>query len=77
MDLVNWKKALVWECKGLIERRYYSVGTAMGKIWDRNYSRISCSVEIDVEELRFLFWSEGFDELEDFEKEIIDRYERD
>lgn len=77
MNLVDWKNALVWECKGLIERKYYSVDSAMEKIWDRNYSRIACSDEVDVEELRCLFWNEGFDKLEDFEKEIVERYERD
>ncbi|MGL4999704.1 MAG: hypothetical protein ACRC5T_12105 [Cetobacterium sp.] len=75
MLLEEWNRKLVSQSKKLIKDSYYMVDTAMEKVWDRNYDSIVCDDEIEIEEIRSIFWSEGFDELEVFSNEIIEAYE--
>ncbi|MGL6167593.1 MAG: hypothetical protein ACRC0Y_04815 [Fusobacteriaceae bacterium] len=75
MLLEEWNRKLVSQSKKLIKDSYYMVDTAMEKVWDRNYDSIVCDDEIEIEEIRSVFWSEGFDELEVFSNEIIEAYE--
>lgn len=75
MFLEEWERKLVRQSKKLIEDSYYLVDSSMEKIWDKNYDSIACDGEVDIEELRALFWNEGYEELEVFSNEIIESYE--
>ncbi len=75
MNIEDWNRALIWEAKYLIEKKAYGIGSAMQKIWDRNYPTLESNNEIDIQELRELFWSKGHEELDRFNDEILRRYE--
>lgn len=73
----NWLEILCEEATVLIDEGY-TVGPAMEKVWDNNYdSIVSTSIDLDfaIDEVRDLFWEEGFDHLEQYEGAIIAKYE--
>ena len=74
MRLSEWNKALIWEAKILMDKRYYSYDQAMNKAWDMNYKGIVQDHDVDVSELRELYWKDGLDHLERYTEEIISRY---
>ena len=74
MILKEWHKGLVWEAKVLMDKEGYTRDQAMQKAWDMNYKGIERDQEVDVAELRELFWKDGFQQLEEYTEEIIRRY---
>lgn len=74
MTLKEWHKGLVFEAKVLMDKKYYSYDQAMNKAWDLNYKGIVQDDEVDVSELRELYWKDGAAELERYTEEIIGRY---
>ncbi|WP_319200090.1 hypothetical protein [uncultured Ilyobacter sp.] len=73
----EWLEVLCGGALALIDDGY-TVGPAMEKSWDNNYDSIvvsSCEDDFEVDELRNLFWDEGFDRLESYEETIITRYD--
>lgn len=74
MILKEWNKALIWEAKVLMDKKYYSYDQAMNKAWDLNYKGIVQDDDVDVSELRELYWKDGAEELERYTEEIIGRY---
>lgn len=71
--LEEWIQVLITETKELMNN-YYCVDSAMEKTWDRYYCSIVTS-DIDVDKLRTAFWEEGFNILEEYNEEILNRYE--
>ena len=69
MRLEDWNKALIWESEFLMNK-YYSIGSAMEKAWDRNYPDIIKNEEIDISELRNLFWTKGLKSLKKLTKKF-------
>lgn len=74
MLLNEWNRTLIKKSKELLQNDYYTVDTAMNKVWDINYDSITCDDEVEIKELRFLFWSTGHDELDIFNNKIIEKY---
>ncbi|MGL4670970.1 MAG: hypothetical protein ACRDA0_09980 [Cetobacterium sp.] len=75
MNSNSWYRTLIWEAKYLMRKRYYSIGSAMQTAWDRNYKSIVANDNIDIVELRNVFWSKGLSELTKVDNEILRRYE--
>ncbi|GLI56410.1 hypothetical protein PM10SUCC1_19240 [Propionigenium maris DSM 9537] len=74
MVLKEWNKALIWEAKVLMDKKYYSYDQAMNRSWGLNYKSIMADEDVDVSELRELYWKDGAAELERYTEEIIGRY---
>ncbi len=73
----DWLETLCEEAVVLIDDGY-TVGPAMEKAWDNNYDSIavsSCDDDFEIDELRNLFWEDGFDQLEKYEESIISEYD--
>jgi hypothetical protein len=73
----EWLETLCEEAIILINDGY-TVGPAMEKAWDNNYDSIAASsidFNLDIDEVRNLFWDEGFDLIESYEDAIVARYE--
>ena len=74
----QWLETLCEEAVALIDDGY-TVGPAMEKAWDSNYDSVvvsSCHEDFEVDELRSLFWDDGFETLEAYEELIIDKYNK-
>ena len=71
--LEKWIQLLITETKELMNN-YYCIDSAMEKIWDKHCCAIVTS-DIDINKLRTTFWEEGFNLLEEYNKEILNRYE--
>lgn len=74
MILKEWNKALIWEAKVLMDKKYYSYDQAMNKAWDMNYKGIVEDGDVDVSEIRELYWKDGATELERHTEDILRRY---
>ena len=74
MNLREWHKGLVWEAKVLMDKQYYTHDQAMNKAWNMNYKGIVADEEVEVSELRELYWEDGVEQLEKYTEEIIGRY---
>ena len=55
MVLREWNKALIWEAKVLMDKKYYSYDQAMNRAFEMNYKSIVADEEVDVSELRKLY----------------------
>lgn len=75
MKLEKWNQILVRKAKYLMDKKYYSTDSAMNKVWNKNYASLQSKNEINLTELREIFWSKGFEELNKFNNEILRRYE--
>ena len=71
--LEKWIQLLISETKELMNN-YYCIDSAMEKIWDKHYCAIITS-DIDIHKLRTTFWEDGFNLLEEYNEEILNRYE--
>lgn len=71
--LEKWIELLISETKELMNN-YYCIDSAMEKIWDKHYYAIVTS-NTDIDKLRTTFWEDGFNLLEEYNKEILNRYE--
>ena len=76
MILKEWHKGLIWEAKVLMDKQGYTHDQAMHKAWDINYRGIVHDEDVDISELRDLFWKDGFQQLEEYTEEIIGRYKK-
>jgi hypothetical protein len=70
MRLSEWNKALIWEAKVLMDKQYYSYDQAINKAWDMNYKGIVQDQDVDVSELRELYWKEGVEQLDKKSQQI-------
>lgn len=74
MIIQEWHKALVFEAKILMEKKYYTHDQAMRKAWTMNYNSIVADKDVEVRKLREMYWKDGFKQLENYTEEIISRY---
>lgn len=74
MVLREWNKTLIWEAKLLMVKRKFSYRRAMNLAWEMNSKGIEKDLDVDVAELRKLFYKEGEVELERYIDELMEVY---
>ncbi len=53
-----------------MDKQYYSYDQAINKAWDMNYKGIVQDQDVDVSELRELYWKEGVEQLDKKSQQI-------